>query len=198
MARIISSAETSFLLRDKLSKGIQKITFSKWVVTDHIPLITMCYKSEITSYNYNKKKLYNAYLSWLASSPKYIQYKSLNISDFLASEFAKDNIKEYFYYMISAFFSQISIEKGMAGIYYPSVRVGYQGYNVAIAPPYVDNCQKLIVSAECTLYKNGDQSILDNESLAIIQDDNQTFTYNPVDPKYHQGRDAILKKLHMH
>ena len=97
--------------------------------------------------------------------------------------------------MISAIFSEMSVEKGQAGLYYPSVRADGMGYNVAIAPDVVDTSLKLLVAGECKMYKKGDRTIVDNETVCIIDDDAKPFTFLPVALEHHVGRDKILEEL---
>lgn len=197
-ARIVSSLEASNLIRDKDIEGEQTITFSKWVVTKDIRLFAVCYHKDFTDKSSHTKELYDAYIEWTKELPKELVEKSLAITTFLASEFAKKEIRCDYDYMISAIFSQISIEKGMAGIYYPSVRTDGMGYNVAIAPNIVDTSLKLVVAGECKMYKKGGYTIVDNEMVCTIDDDTIPFTMQPVSPEYHLGREKIMEKLKMY
>ncbi|MBK9632889.1 MAG: hypothetical protein IPO62_17845 [Saprospiraceae bacterium] len=185
MARVISAAETSYLLRDKTTSGEQKLTFSKWLVTDNMRLVAICYKEDFINFNSHYKELYHAYQAFLSNYPKDIQQKYLDISNFIASEYSKEPINNDYDYMISAIFSEISTNQGFDGVYYPSVRTGYHGFNVAIIPEAVDNYMKLKSAMECTIYKHDDRTIVDNESIALIDDDTLDFSFNLVDPKNH-------------
>jgi hypothetical protein len=194
-ARIVSSLEASNLLRDKAQDGEQTITFSKWVVTKDIPLIAVCYHKDFTEKSSHTKELYNAYHDWIKQLPQELLDRSLAISTFLASEFAKTKIKGDFDYMISAIFTERSVARGQAGIYYPSARADGMGYNVAIAPHIVDTSLKLLVAGECTMYKKGDHTIVDNDVICTIDDDTKSFTMTPVAPQHHMGRDKVLEEL---
>lgn len=194
-ARIISSLEASNLLRDKGQEGEQTITFSKWVVTKDIPLIAVCYHKDFTEKSSHTKELYEAYNEWTKQLPPELYDKSIAITTFLASEFAKKEIRGDFDYMISAIFSEMSVEKGQAGLYYPSVRTDGMGYNVAIAPNVVDTSLKLLVAGECKMYKKGDRTIVDNETVCTIDDDTKPFTLLPIAPEHHAGRNKILDEL---
>jgi hypothetical protein len=121
--------------------------------------------------------------------------KSVLITDYLASEFAKTDVDPDYKYMISAIFSEIVVSKKMAGVYFPSVRADAQGYNVAISPTYADRALRLVAAGECTIYKKGDHTIVDNETSCIIEDETKSFTFLPVDPQYHVGKENILKRL---
>lgn len=194
-ARIVSSLEASNLLRDKDQDGEQTITFSKWIVTKDIPLIAICHHKDFTNKSSHTKELYEAYQNWVKALPKELMEKSLEITTFLAGEFAKKEIRGGFDYMISAIFSEISVSKGKAGIYYPSVRTDGMGFNVAIAPDIVDSSLKLVAAGECIMYKKGDHTIVDNETICIIKDDQIPFVMQPVAANHHIGRDKILQEL---
>ncbi len=194
-ARIVSSLEASNLLRDKTQDGEQTITFSKWVVTKDIPLIALCYHKDFTEKSSHTKELYEAYHNWVKQLPPELLDKSIAITSFLANEFAKKDIKGDFDYMLSAIFTEISVGKGKAGVYYPSVRTDGMGYNVAIAPDIVDSSLKLLVAGECTMYKKGDRTIVDNDVICEIDDDTKPFAMKPVVAEHHIGRDKVLEEL---
>ncbi len=196
-ARIVSTLEASNLLRDTNIDGEQTITFSKWIVTKDIHLFAVCHYEDFVNKSSHTKELYEAYNEWTKNLPPELLEKSLAITTFLATEFAKKEIRGDFDYMISAIFSQISVEKGLGGIYYPSVRVDGMGYNVAIAPQIVDTSLKLVASGECKMYKKGNHTIVDNEMVCTIDDDKIPFMMNPVATEYHMGRDKIMEKLNM-
>lgn len=194
-ARVISSLEASNLLRDKTQDGEQIITFSRWIVTKDIPLIAVCYHKDFTNKSSHTKELYDAYNTWAAQLSPELLDKSLAITTFLASEFAKKEIRADYDYMISAIFSEMSVGKGKAGIYYPSVRTDGIGYNVAISPEIVDSSLKLLAAGECTMYKKGDHTIVDNDLICSIDDDTKPFNMTPVAPEHHIGKDNVLKEL---
>ncbi len=194
-ARIISSLEAANLLRDRNQDGEQTITFSKWIVTKDIHLVAICYHKDFTNKSSHTQELFNEYQKWMKQQTPEFLDKSLAITTFLASEFAKKEIRGDYDYMISAIFSEISVSKGMAGIYYPSVRSDAMGYNVAIAPNIVDASLKLVAAGECTMYKKGDFTIVDNDTICVIDDDTNQFVMTPVAKEDHIGKERILQEL---
>lgn len=198
-ARFVASLEASNLLRDTEREGEQTITFSKWAVTDDIPLFAICYHKDFISKSSHTKKLNEAYEEQLKSQDADMQQKSHAITEFLASEFAKylpHDAPDY-HYMISAVFTEAAILKGVAGVYYPSVRAEGMGFNVAINPEYTDSHLKLVAAGECIMYKRGKHTIVDNDTVCIIEDDTQPFTFVPVSDELKRGKDKILQELNM-
>lgn len=194
-SRVVASVEASSLLRDKGKEGEQLITFSKWVVTNDIPLLALCYHKDFVSKSSHTEELYNAYHKWIKELPQDLLERSILITSFLAEEFAKREIGGDFDYMISAIFSEISVSRGRAGIYYPSVKADGMAYNVAIAPEIVDSSLRLLVAGECTIYKKGDHTIVDNETICEINDDGKPFVLKPVASEHHAGRENVLREL---
>lgn len=194
-ARIIASLEASHLLRNIGQEGEQVVTFSKWIVTQDIPLIAVCYHKDSVEPSSHTKDLYMAYHNSMKDIDEDLRDKSIVITEFLASEFAKKDVDPDYKYMISAIFSEIIVEKGLAGVYFPSVRADARGYNVAVSPQFADACLQLVAAGECTIYKKGDHTIVDNETVCLIEDDTIPFELLPIAPEHHVGRDAILKIL---
>lgn len=194
-SRLVSAAETSWLLREKGQDGEQTLTFSRWEVTQDILLIAVCYFEDFITKNPYFEELNQAYQYYLSklSPDKQDNYKA--ITDFLANEFAKEQIRNDYDYLISAIFSERIVESGKAGVIYPSVRSKGIWFNVAIHPNYVDSSMKLIACAECTIYKKGGKTIIDNETACLIQDDSLPFKMTPVQDCYRIGRNNILREL---
>jgi hypothetical protein len=194
-ARIISSLEGSNLLRDSGKEGEQTITFSKWVVTKDIPLFAVCYHKDLIDKSSHTRELYDFYQESTKQLTKDMQEKSIAVTEYLAEEFAKKTISADFDYMISAIFTEMTVKKGLVGMYYPSVRADAMGYNVAILPEAVDSSLNLVAVGECKMYKKGEHTIVDNETVCEIGDDSVPFTLKQVDPEYHIGHDKILEEL---
>src|SRR5690606_1510705 len=122
-ARLMATMEASSLIRNNLD-GEERISYGRFVVTRDIPLIAICYhKDFVTSSKHNKER-FEAFESGLAKQNSELQEKCLTITEFLANEFAKpvSSSESHKKYMISAIFSEMTVSKGKAGIYYPSVK----------------------------------------------------------------------------
>jgi hypothetical protein len=191
----IAALETSYLLRSMGQSGEQAVTFSKWIVIKDIPLVAICYHKDFVDKSSHSKELYEAFLDWSSTLDANLKERTLSIAEFLAGEFAKKDVNEDYKCMISAIFAEIVDRKGMAGVYYLTVRADAKAYNVAISPDYVDRCLKLVAAGECILYKKGDHAIVDNETVCTIEDDTMSFSLSPIAPEYHIGRDKILEEL---
>ena len=107
-------------------------------------------------------KLNDAFQESVVHLDQELKQKSLDITEYLPSEFAKREILGDFDYIISAIFTEISIKRGIAEVYYPSVRVDALGYNVAIMPEFAYSSLQLVAAGDFTLYKKGNHIIVYN------------------------------------
>lgn len=194
-ARVTAVLEASKLYREGIEDGEEKITFSRWTVTKDIPLIAIVYHKDFINNSSHTSELYSAYQSFLQSSPADLINSNI-ITEFLASEFAKSETQNEFDYLISALYTELVVQQGYAGVYYPSVRAGGKGFNVAIHPYFVDNCMIPIVAGECTIYKRGEHIVMDNDTITEIELGQTEFTVKPItDPQSHSGREICYKVL---
>lgn len=197
-ARVVGAFESVKLLRDPDSdtSGEQVITYGKWGVTKNIPLITIVNHKTFLERNPSAGDLYNAYQDFLKAQTQEIIDNSTLVMDFLANEFGKKDISGNYDYIISAIFTEMIVRNGhAAGILYPSVRTGGVGFNVAIHPSFVDHME-LEAAGECTVYKHGKRTIVDNETQAIVPSGQKGFKLEPVPPQHHVGREKIIKELY--
>lgn len=194
-ARVTATLEASKLYRQEIESGEEKITFSRWTVTKDIPLIAIVYHKDFINNSSHTNELHTAYQVFLENNPKETA-KSNSVTEYLASEFAKKETPHDYDYLISALFTELVISQGFAGVYYPSVRAEGKGFNVAIHPEFVNNNMKAIVSGECTLYKNGKDVVLDNDTIIEISEGKTEFIMQPItDSKIHYGREICIKTL---
>lgn len=194
-ARIIGALETSHLLRNPGQDGEHPVTFSKWVVTRDIPLVAICYHKDFITQSVHTRELYESFQRSTAGLDQELKERTLGVTEFLAAQFARKPIEHDYEYMVSAVFSEITVKKGMAGVYYPSIRAGAKGYNVAISPGYADDCLRLVAAGECTIYKQGDHTIGDNDTVCIIEDDTKPYVFSPIDSEFHIGRDRVMQQF---
>lgn len=193
--RAVATLESSSLMRGNPSDGEQIVTFSRWIVTKPISLIGICYREDLIGKTQHGKDMYDTYMRGLAGESEEMKAKSMAITQFLADEFAKPHIGTDSDYLISAVFSEMVVNKGKAGIYYPSVRSEGRGFNVAISPEYADNCLKLVAAGECTIYRKGMKTIVDNDTVCLIEDDSKPFQPVPVSADLHLGPEEVYKRL---
>jgi RES domain len=193
--RVVPTFEASPWMRDKNSKGIKKITYSKWKVTQEIKVIAIIQHGNFYDKSSYTKKLMDEYEAFLSQSPDQKE-ETISFMSFMASEFAKevDGSKDYDY-LISAAFTETLVKNGCDGVLYPSVRLGGTGFNVAITPEAADQKLQLDVVMECTAYKLLDKTILDNELIATPYPNQTHFLFVAVEDQYHVGQPNCLKEL---
>lgn len=195
-ARIISSLETSNLLRDIEKDGEQKVTFGRWLVTADIPLMAICYHKDFAERTSHSKELYEAYQTFMNECPPELQQHSLMVTEFFAREFAKAEIKGDFDYLLSATFTETVVDKGLAGVYYPSVRADALGFNVAISPEYADKNLQLIVAGECKIYKKAKHTFINNDTIAYLKEGETEFKLEEINnPDYNIPLEEIAKRI---
>jgi hypothetical protein len=197
ISRIIGLFETLPFIRDPESEGEQIITYSKWRVVKDIPLLSIVHHKDFARENSYAKEQRENFEKFLAKHPKEVGEKTRLVVDFLANEFAKENTPNDYDYLISAVYAEMATKHGLAGVFYPSVRTGGEGFNVAIHPNFVDGGY-LVPEAigECVIYKRKKHTMVDNETVAEILDGQTEFELRPVEAKYHAGKDFIMTKLY--
>jgi hypothetical protein len=132
--RITGLAESLPILRDNESCGYQKISFGRWYVHEDIKLLFIINREKYYDATRYMKNTTNEYLRFLKTVPMEIAENSLLYTDYLAEEFSKEQIMDHTDYLVSAIFSELTVQNGYDGIIYPSVRTTGQGFNVAITP----------------------------------------------------------------
>jgi len=195
-ARVTAVFEASKLYRKGIENGEEKITFSRWTATNDIPLIAIVFNQDFVKTSSHTNELYTAYQGFLQQNNPTDVIKSNAITEFLASEFAKSETPNDFDYLISALYTELVVQKGFAGVYYPSVRAEGKGFNVAIHPDFVERCMTPIVAGECALYKKGKHIVLDNDTITEIDSGQTEIKFEPItDPTRHSGREICYKIL---
>lgn len=192
--RVVGLFECVPFLRNTDLDGEQKIAFGKWIVTKDIPLLAIVNHDDFRNKSEYIKEMNEGFEAFIAKHPDKKE-RTLKILGYLASEFAKKETNNDYDYLISALFTERMIEKGLAGVLYPSVRTGGDGFNVAIHPYYIKSCIMLSAVSECTVYKKGKKTIVDNETVAHLQEGEEHFTLGPVKTDYHIGRRNALQEL---
>lgn len=178
--RVIGVAETIPMLRDKTKSGFQKISFGRWYVHKDISLIGIVQKERFAVESSYTKELAEGYKDFINSTPPEIQERSLAFTTFLADEFSKEDIREDYDYMISALFSELATKRGLDGIFYPSVRVGGKGFNIAITPEVTKKIG-LYVAGECSLYKLKDHTVVGNDAIVKLKGTEEAFKLTEIE-----------------
>ncbi len=188
--RIIGITETIPMLRDKSKSGYQKISFGRWVVQEEINLMAIVHHESYYNESNYTRELVNAFKGFIKRYPKELIDKTLKFQDYLASEFAKEDIQADYDYMISAIFTENITSKGLDGILYPSVRTAGKGFNIAITPKASEKLA-LYVAGECSIYKSKDHVVVGND--AIVELDGKQTSFKLVDRNNNEK--LLLQKI---
>lgn len=188
--RVIGIAETIPMMRDLTQSGFQKVSFGRWYVKESLTLLAIVHKDSYYDQNSFTKELVEAYKEASKNASPELIEKSLKIQTFLADEFSKEHLRSDYDYMISAIFTQIAVSKGFDGVFYPSVRVGGRGFNIAITPA-ASKKLGLYVAGECSVYKKNDHTVVDNNAVIQLDGNQETFEMKDLP----SNEELILKKL---
>lgn len=171
------------LMRSKDSVGEQKITIGNWEILEKISLVTIFQHMSYQRPALIATELNKGFQSFLKDYPELIN-ASRNVTNFLASKFAKEETQEDYDYMISAIFTELITEKEYDGIVYPSVRMSGEGINIALTPESADKKLAFISASEHTLFKNGLKASLSNERI-IYPNTHNGIDYFKINRKYY-------------
>lgn len=192
--RAVGAFECTPFLRNTSLDGEQELAYGKWIVTEDIPLLAIVQHKDFLAKTEYIEGMNESFQEYIKTNPDQ-EVKTLKVLEYLASEFAKESTDNEYDYLISALFTEATIEQGLAGILYPSVRAAGEGFNVAIHPIFVDTSMELESVGVCTIYKKGKKTVVDNESFAFIEEGQSSFSLKQVDSKYHTGRENAMKFL---
>jgi hypothetical protein len=192
--RVIGAFEALPWLRDKTTKGYQKISYGQWRVKLDINLIAIVQHENFYNESSYTRELAEMFKKYTNAYPD-LKDETIAIADFFAKEFAKSDTSHDYDYLISATFSETVVDKGLDGILYPSVRLGGKGFNIAINPEVADNSLELVAAGECSIYKLFDNTVVDNETVVELNPNQTNFQFRPVAPQFHAGVDNCLKRL---
>lgn len=179
--RAIGVAETIPMLRDLTKSGYQKVSFGRWYVHEDIHLLAIVQKNKYYEESNYTRELVDAYNEFIKTTPKDILERSLAYTTFLADEFSKEDIRGDYDYMISALFSELTTQRGLDGIFYPSVRVGGKGFNIAITPEATKKLG-LYVAGECSIYKLKDHTVVGNDAIVELKGTEEEFKLVDIEP----------------
>ncbi len=150
--RIINLLETSEILRsaDKTTDTEFTITVGKWRILQDIEVMENVFSKHTILTMPQVKDSYEHHLNNAkADMPDRIEDVKF-VLEFFSDEFAKKEIKTNDDYKISVAYTELAINyRGLAGVTYPSVRTDYQGFNVALTIPVVEQFLQLEVVAMC-------------------------------------------------
>lgn len=181
IGRITAVLETIPRLREADAEFEQKITFSKWVVTEDIDLATICYDQELHQNFLDHKHVYEQFEKFLDNHPD-IKDRTLEINSYLSKEFSNPEPggdKDYLY-LVSAIYTEMASENNFEGVTYPSVRTIGEGINVAINPDSVDKKLVCTVAGEALIVKKKNEGIkIHNGQTIMLETGQLEFKFNP-------------------
>lgn len=193
--RVVVTTEALPWIRAKETCGVRQIAYSRWEVTEDIRLVAVLHHKAFYDASSHTRKIIADFEKSLDEHPE-IKEVSLLISEYIASEFGKEEISADHHYLISALYTEMITSFGFDGILYPSVRMGGQGFNIAITPKAANDKIKLVVAGECTIYKQANgNSVIDNNTVAVISDESKPFEYVPLAAPYNADEKECLKEL---
>ncbi len=194
--RVIGLLESLSWLRDTTTKGFQSMTFGKWVVKKDIHLVALVHHEAFYKESSLTREIVNYFKDFISKHPEE-EESTIAIMNFFASEFAKDVKREdpHYNYLLSAAFAENMVDMGLDGVFYPSMRVSGQGFNVAIRPEIADNNLELVGAGECSIYKLLERTLVDNETSLQLEPGQTDFDLPPIEPQYHRGQEAIFNEL---
>ena len=163
------------------------------VVTEKLNLVAIVNNQDFYNANSYTQELVDGFQVFIDSHPE-MKDKTMLITEFLADEFGKEEIKDHSDYLISALFADIAVSKGFDGVLYPSVRMRGRGFNVAITPEAADQKLKLEVAGECIIYKNYEKMAMDNLTNSIVENGRDEFELSDM-VSHHAGEDACLRSI---
>lgn len=180
IGRLTAINEVIPALRDAEAEFEQKVTFSKWTVTENINLITICFDKNLQQNFLEHKYVDEQFVNFLNENPEY-KNRTLEINTYLSEEFSnpEPNTDKDFLYMVSAIYTEMVSKYHFEGVVYPSVRnIGY-GINFAINPLSTHKLTCYSVGeAVIVKKKNKGGECIDGQSI-ILQKGQEDFKFNP-------------------
>lgn len=167
--RIVNLLETSEMYRtaDRKTDAEFVMTVGKWRIKQDFEVVESVFNKHNIATSPQIKASYEYHLEKIK---KEIPDRLDDIEfllEFFSDEFAKKEIKTDSDYKVSVAYTELAINfKNLAGVTYPSVRTDYQGFNVALVMPAVENFLELEVAAMFKIYKKGVHTFMDNLAYA--------------------------------
>jgi len=191
-AYITVSFEISKFIKELEKSGQIKLTFSKWEIIEPITVVSILSHEEYLKNSILSQEVYNGFKKYVDKYPEHKE-STLIWNNYIAKEFAKNEIKEDWNYLVSAIFSEIVVENGFDGILYPSVPMEGKGYNIALTAECVDKKLAPKLVSESSIYKLKKKLILDWEQICQLKEGQKEFLFEP--DKLNLGTEKCWRKL---
>ncbi|HEY9166945.1 MAG TPA: hypothetical protein VIS48_12380 [Candidatus Kryptonia bacterium] len=178
---------------DKYVMGRKVITLGYWRVTKDLHLCAVVQNEDFSSSNPTVKLIMDRLTKCIAD----LEDKKddvLLVSTFFANEFAKKERNNYDY-LLSSVFTERMVNKGMDGVFYPSVCLDGRGFNIAISPLVADSKLELMAVKEASVYKYYGDFLIDYDKVIELVSNQTTFELVPKLENDHHERDKWLRDL---
>lgn len=191
--RLTGSTEAVKVIRKNLD-GEEIVVYTTWVVTKPIKLCGIFFHQDYAKKNHYLQVLNSKFFKILSRLNKN-KRETILASVYFSNQFAKQ-VNIHYDYIISACFTKEIMAHGLDGVFYPSVKMDGEGFNIAINPLTVDNSLELESIVECTVYKAGKNIVIDNDKMALVFKGQKSFNLSNVIPELHSKKEDIIKLLY--
>lgn len=196
--RIISLLESSHLIIDKESSGIERSTLSKWVVNKQLELILLPFSNKYTHPNPLISRIQQYWDDGLAKLN--VDKDGLELINFMSEEICKEAHDHTDYFKISNFVYYLlrinEKTKDADGILYPSIKSGGEGFNVVLKPEIADTKLLFERASLCYLAKRKDQSYMRIVNDGVVNKDGIIeYKERPMDVEESNVYNSYAKNL---
>lgn len=179
--RILALLETSTLLKDNVSKGIERSTLSKWIIKKPLELLMMPF-SEYQRPNPMIAKIQETWDKGVKSEK--VNEEGLELMNYMSKELCREAPDNLSYFKIANFIYYLLFinekTKNVDGIIYPSVPAAGEGFNIVLKPTNVEEKLQFDMASQMFLYKDGNDSYFKIMNRSIGKDANGKLIFNPM------------------
>jgi hypothetical protein len=179
-ARAIACFESASTFRNNFFSSIEKITFSRWEVTEDINLVMVAYSPNYLREGSILTELNQSFQKEIGLMDPDLLKRSLVANEFLSQQFSKQTIRDDFDYLISAIYTDQIVKRGFDGVFYPSVKADGRGYNVCLTKNCTDKKLKLYAAGEGKIIKCGYKTEVINLAQVLVEDETKEFDFSPI------------------
>jgi hypothetical protein len=181
--RYTTLLETSKLIHEKESRGIERSTFSRWDVIKRLNLIALPFSTQYERTFYDISQIQEAWKRELSKVP--VNKEALELVEYMSNEMASNVVTETNYFKTAHFVYYLLYvndkTKDADGIIYPSVAAAGEGFNIALKPDAADNKLKFVVASLCYLVKDKMEATLYGVNHSIGSTSNGKLVFIPDD-----------------
>lgn len=194
--RIVNIFETDESFRNHDSEDRELlVTVGKWKIKEDFEIAEITFSDEVRKKIPSVQKAYEYHIQKIKQDhPKNYEY-FIRIMEFFSDEFAKKDITSDSDYKLSAAYTELALMANLKGVTYPSVRTEFEGINVALPIPVVDEFLELEIAGMFLIKKIGKKSVMDNASITTdLGEMNSNFTWKDMQKLSDQQINEILLK----